>query len=120
MKNIRILFFAISLMLLGADIQAHTSYCEVSVNHSACNTLYGDGVIHIIQGRNAIRVEVTTNSPVKLTLLDSKKNVRFEVPVISKDRRININTKNYESGTYTLIAESLTGRQEVGFVIRNK
>lgn len=119
MKNIKILFFTILLTLLGVDMQAHISYFD-SASHSNSNALYGDGVIHIVQGRSSIRVEATANSPVKLILMDSKQNVRFEVPVIPKGGRININTKNYESGAYTLVAESLTNRQEIDFVIGKK
>jgi len=120
MKNITILFFAMSLTLMGIDMQAYTFHYEVSACHSTFNTLCGDGVIHIVQGRSAIRVEATAGLPVKLTLVDSKQNVRLEVPAIFKGRSININTKNYESGVYTLIAESLTNKQEFDLVISSE
>jgi len=108
-----------SLTLLGIDMQAYSFHYQTSEYDATLNALYGDGVIHIIQGRSAIHVEATTNSPIKLILMDSKQNVRFEVSLISKGRSIDIDTKNYESGVYTLVAESLTGKQEVDFVIHN-
>ena len=120
MKNIVILFFTMSLALLGIDMQAYSFHYQTSEYDATLNALYGDGVIHIIQGRSAIHVEATTNSPIKLILMDSRQNVCFEVPIISKNGRININTKSYESGMYTLIAESLTNRQEIDIIIGKK
>jgi len=77
----------------------------------------GDGVVHVIQGRHGLRVEVIVADAVALTVVDSEGNVVYENNLTPQARRTNINTNNYPNGVYTLIAETPTEVQRFGFTI---
>jgi len=120
MKLLKNLLLITVFMLFDFGAKAEIAFCNTSIYNTALNVPQGDGIIHIIQGRSEIRVEIIVDVLVKLTVLDSKQNVVFETSVIQQERRVDIDTKGYELGAYNLVATSSIGKQEVNFVIEGE
>lgn len=117
MGNLRNLFFAVAFMLLGFGVQANTNLYITSGNNTSLNAPQIDGVVHVTQGRNGVFIDILVGGLVELTVRDPNGNVVLQRSVKQQVRRIRVNIKKYESGTYTLYAESGIGVQSVQFAI---
>jgi len=117
MKNKNKILFATILLLSSFGLQANDISITTFNHNLTLNAPQADGVIHIVQGRSAIRVEIKTILPVKLTVLDKEQNKLIDMPVIQNNRYVYINTENYTSGIYTLIADSPIDSQVFNFIV---
>lgn len=116
MGNLKNLLFVAVFMLFGLGVQANTPQYTTPVYDLSFNAL-PNGIIHIIQGRYEVRVEILVEDTVELVLLNSSGKVVFEEIVGRQKRVVNINTNGYASGVYTLVVESLLGKEEIKFVV---
>ena len=103
--------------LLGFGSEAAAPLHIFSTQSIAAAAPQGEGVVHVIQGRHGLRVEVIIADAVALTVVDSEGNVVYKSNLNPQVRDANINTVNYPNGIYTLIAEASTEIQEVSFTI---
>lgn len=117
MGNLRNLFFVAAFTLLGFGVQANTNLYITSDNNTSLNAPQIDGVVHVTQGRNGVFIDILVGGLVELTVHDPNGNVVLQRSVKQQVRRIRVNIKKYESGTYTLYAESGIGVQSVQFAI---
>lgn len=116
MKNI---FVLVLFTLFSFGLQTKTVLCNTSEYGLSLKAPQGGGIIHIVQGRHAIRIEPVADVSIQLIVFDSKQNVVTELLLNRQERQLSIDTKNYKSGVYTLVAKSLTGVQEMNFIIKD-
>ncbi len=116
MKN---LFILILFILFSFSLQADNTLYNISDYDVSIKAPQGGGIIHIVQGRSTIRIEPVIDVSIQLTVFDSKRNVVSELLLNQQGRQVSIDTNNYESGTYTLVAESPTEVQEINFIIKD-
>lgn len=117
MGNLKNLFFVAAFMLLGFGVQANTNLYTNSDYGTLLTAPQGDGVVNITQGLHGIVVDILVSGPVKIKVLNEDGTLRFHRFVPSPVRRVKINTKNYKSGTYTLLAKSTVSEQAIDFVV---
>lgn len=103
--------------LLGFGSEAAAPLHIFSTQSTTAAAPQGEGVVHVIQGRHGLRVEVIVTDAVALTVIDNEGNVVYETNLNPQTRRTNINTNNYPNGAYTLIAETPTEVQRFDFTI---
>lgn len=117
MQYLKNALFVAIFALLGFGLEAATPLHIFSTQSIAALAPQGEGVVHVIQGRHGLRVEVIVTDAVALTVIDSEGNIVYENNLNPQVRRTNISTNNYPNGVYTLIAEASTEIQEVSFTI---
>lgn len=117
MGNLKNLLFVAVFMLFGLGVQANTTPYTASVYDLSFDAPQGSGVIHIVQGRHQIRVEIVAEGAVELVLLNSSGEAVFQKSVQAHKRIVNIHTKNYAPDVYTLVAESLIEKEAITFAV---
>lgn len=113
MGNLKNFLFVAVFMLFGLGVQADTTPYTPTVYDISFDAPQGPGVIHIVQGRHKIRIEIVAEGSVELSLFNSSGETVFQQSVKANKRVVNIQTKNYASGVYTLVAESLEETEEI-------
>lgn len=117
MKKNKSLLFVVIFMLLGFGIEAEPVFYNTSIYNTTLNEPSGGSIIHIVQGRNQIHVEIIVDVSVQLIILDNKQNIVFQIVTKEGEEYVDINTEAYELGHYTLFAISSICKQEVNFVV---
>jgi len=119
MGNLKNLLFVTAFMLLGFGVEANTSFITAPAS-TTINAPQGDGIIHVSQGRHKINVDILVGGLVTLQMANSSGEIVYQHFVNPNKRFVKINTKRYDSGTYTLVAYALVGTETVSFVIDGK
>jgi len=118
MGNLKNFFFMAVFMLLGFSVQAEVNpRTTISTYDLTLNNPQIDGIVNVTQGRHALTVNILVTGPVNLIVRNESGEVVSQRFARQQVRRVKINIKNYESGSYVLSAESRLGVQMVDFDI---
>lgn len=115
MFNLKSLFcFLVATLLIGVSpVSAESSQHISEVNVSALK----GGVVDIIQLRTSIRVEMSGQGYVYLSLSDAKGRNAYRSTVNALERNHFISTKDLSAGQYRLTAYTQKGNFEFYFTI---
>ncbi len=118
MGNLKNFLFVAVFMLFGLGVQADTTPYTPSICALSLDAPLNSGIIHVVQGRHKIRVRIETEGPVELTMFNSSGETVYQSSVQVNKRVVNIDTKNYAPGVYTLVAESLEETEEIMLTVK--
>ncbi len=117
MKYLKNALFVAMFALLSFSMEAVAPFHSFSSTQITANAWQGEGIVHIVQARNSVKVDVITTGIVNLTVVDSEGNVVYNRSLTPQARRANISTTNFANGVYLLIAEASGEVQEESFTV---